>query len=148
VGARGKVGGGGAAGVVRAAPGGGEAAGVVRGAGGGGAADMADPARAAATLGRVAVVAVGAYNVGRISAAFDPAWNAPPGAPGAWVGNRPGARPETRRYVPPIPIAAGEEIMAFHLGSTVVLLLEPGVALQPALAPGQEVRVGQVLGRR
>ena len=31
-------------------------------------------------LGRVAVIAVGAYNVGRISAAFDPAWNAPPGA--------------------------------------------------------------------
>ncbi len=97
-------------------------------------------------LGRVAVVAVGAYNVGRISAAFDPAWNAPAGDAG-WVSNRAGARVEIRRYSPPVPVAAGAEIMAFHLGSTVVLLLEPGVALDPALAPGQEVRVGQVLGR-
>lgn len=37
--------------------------------------------------------------------------------------------------------------MAFHLGSTVVLLFPPGVALEPGLAPGQEVRVGQVVAR-
>ncbi|HEX9109261.1 MAG TPA: phosphatidylserine decarboxylase, partial [Longimicrobiales bacterium] len=96
-----------------------------------------------ASLGRVAVVAVGAYNVGRISAAFDTAWN---GAPGS-VANQPGARVEVRRYQPPVPVAPGDEIMAFHLGSTVVLLLEPGSALDPALAPGQEVQVGQVLAR-
>ncbi len=100
---------------------------------------------AAPALGRVAVVAVGAYNVGRISAAFDPAWNAPAGD--GWVSNRPGARVETRRYASPIPVATGAEIMAFHLGSTVVLLLEPGVALDAALAPGQELRVGQAIGR-
>lgn len=92
-----------------------------------------------AEAGRMAVVAVGAYNVGRISAAFDPSW-------GAWVTNRAGADPETRRYALPIGIAAGDEIMAFHLGSTVVLLTEPG-RLQPVpgLAPGHEVRLGQPL---
>lgn len=102
---------------------------------------------AAPALGRLAVVAIGAYNVGRISAAFDPAWNAPAGEPAGWVGNRPGARVETRRYAPSIPVAPGDEIMAFHLGSTVVLLLEPGVEPNPALAPGQEVRVGEVVAQ-
>ncbi len=104
------------------------------------------PAGAGKALGRVAVVAVGAYNVGRISTAFDPAWNAP-AREGGWVANRRGARVETHRYAPPIPVVPGGEIMAFHLGSTVVLLLEPGVVLDPALAPGRDVQVGQVLGR-
>jgi phosphatidylserine decarboxylase len=99
-----------------------------------------------AGLGRVAVVAVGAFNVGRISAAFDPAWNAPAGR-AAWVTNRRRAVAETHRYQPPVPVALGQEIMAFHLGSTVVLLFPPGVALEAGLAPGQEVRVGQVVAR-
>ncbi|HEX2090945.1 MAG TPA: archaetidylserine decarboxylase [Longimicrobiaceae bacterium] len=98
-------------------------------------------------MGRVAVVAVGAYNVGRISAAFDPAWNAPPGG-SAWVTNRRGAVAETRGYDPPVPVRQGDEIMTFHLGSTVVLLFEPGrVALEPGLAAGTAVRLGTVLGR-
>jgi phosphatidylserine decarboxylase len=98
-------------------------------------------------LGRIAVVAVGAYNVGRISAAFDPEWNAPAGA-GGWVTNRPGARVERRAYAPPAPVRVGEEIMAFHLGSTVVLLFEPGRAtLRSGLAPGTEVRVGEEIAR-
>lgn len=98
-------------------------------------------------LGRIAVVAVGAYNVGRISVAFDEAWNIPPGE-GGWVTNRPGARPHTRHYDPPIPLEVGEEIMAFHLGSTVVLLLEPGVgSLVEGVRPGREVRLGEPLVR-
>jgi phosphatidylserine decarboxylase len=98
-------------------------------------------------LGRVAVVAVGAYNVGRISAAFDPEWNAPPGK-SAWVTNRRGAEAATRDYDPPVRVRQGEEIMTFHLGSTVVLLFEPGrVTLDPALAPGVPVRLGSALGR-
>lgn len=96
-------------------------------------------------LGRAALVAVGAYNVGRISAAFDPEWNAPPGANG-WVTNRRGARPTTRRYDPPVPVRRGEEIMAFHLGSTVVLLFEgERVELVPGLKPGKAVRLGEVI---
>jgi phosphatidylserine decarboxylase len=99
-------------------------------------------------LGRVAVVAVGAYNVGRISAAFDPAWNAPPGK-SAWVTNRRGVEQgETRRYDPPVRVRQGDEIMTFHLGSTVVLLFEPGrVALEPGLRAEMSVRLGEVLGR-
>lgn len=98
-------------------------------------------------LGRVAVVAVGAYNVGRISARFDPEWNASAGASG-WVTNRRGLRAATHRYVPAVPVLRGEEIMAFHLGSTVVLLFEPGaVALRPQLRAGQVVRLGEEIGR-
>jgi phosphatidylserine decarboxylase len=98
-------------------------------------------------LGRTAVVAVGAYNVGRISAAFDPAWNAPPGA-SAWVTNRRGLQSAARAYDPPIPVRQGDEIMTFHLGSTVVLVLERGrVDLLPSVEPGDPVRLGMPIGR-
>jgi phosphatidylserine decarboxylase len=96
-------------------------------------------------IGRVAVVAVGAYNVGRISARFDEAWS---GADGSWITNRRMSPPPERRYDPPIPVGRGEEIMAFHLGSTVVLLVEPGrVRLDRNLAPGMEVKLGDALAR-
>jgi len=95
-------------------------------------------------LGRLAVVAVGAYNVGRISTAFDPEWSGLRGE--HWVTNRPGgAAAESRRYAPPLRIAQGAEIMAFHLGSTVVLLTERRVAFGEGIEPEQEVRLGQVL---
>lgn len=89
--------------------------------------------------GGVALVAVGAYNVGRISAAFDPEWRGT---------NRPRAVTETHRYDPPVRLERGAEIMAFHLGSTVVLLLEPSCApLREGLAPGTEIRLGEPLTR-
>lgn len=91
-------------------------------------------------LGRTAVVAIGAYNVGRISTAFDEAWV---GA-NVSVANRRGAAAHTRTYDPPVPIQQGEELMAFHLGSTVVLLCEPGARFA-APSPGAEVRLGAVL---
>jgi phosphatidylserine decarboxylase len=98
-------------------------------------------------LGRTAVVAVGAYNVGRISAAFDPAWNAPPGR-SEWVTNRRGLQSAARAYDPPIPVRQGDEIMTFHLGSTVVLVFEPGrVDLLPSVRPGDPVRLGMPIGR-
>ena len=98
-------------------------------------------------LGRVAVVAVGAYNVGRISAAFDREWNAPPGSD-AWVTNRKGVLAETKVYDPPVPVRQGDHIMTFHLGSTVVLVFEPGrVELSPALGPDAPVRLGMEIGR-
>jgi phosphatidylserine decarboxylase len=96
-------------------------------------------------LGRVALVAVGAYNVGRISAAFDPEWNAPPGR-SAWVTNRPGLSAVTKVYDPAVPVAQGDEVMTFHLGSTIVLLFEPGrVELAPGIRPGEKVRLGQAV---
>ncbi|MEX2531137.1 MAG: archaetidylserine decarboxylase [Gemmatimonadota bacterium] len=99
------------------------------------------------TSGEVCLVAVGAFNVGRISAAFDPGWN---GGEGKGVTNREGVRePEERRYRPPLPIERGEELMAFHLGSTVVLLFGPetleGRAFGPGVAGGSEIRVGAPL---
>ncbi|HEX8905973.1 MAG TPA: archaetidylserine decarboxylase [Longimicrobiaceae bacterium] len=98
-------------------------------------------------LGRVAVVAVGAYNVGRISAAFDREWNAPPGSD-AWVTNRRSVKAETKTYNPPVEVRQGDHIMTFHLGSTVVLVFEPGrVELAPQLAPGTAVRLGMEIGR-
>lgn len=96
----------------------------------------------AAPVGRVAVVAVGAYNVGRISTAFDDDW----AGRGRTVANRRGAALETRTYDPPRRVTQGEEIMAFHLGSTVVLLMQEGVRPEP-LRAGMEVRLGDVLLR-
>jgi phosphatidylserine decarboxylase len=85
--------------------------------------------------GRVAVVLVGAANVGRISLAF-----------AELVTNR-GSR--GGRFEPPRPIAVsrGDELGTFNLGSTVVLLLADG-SLGPAAAAGDQVRVGQPLWRR
>ena len=98
--------------------------------------------------GRVPVVAVGAYNVGRIGASFERL--RPESAQGArsWQTNVRGAAGETRRYDPPIRVNAGDEIMAFHLGSTVVLLFEAGRAsLLPALETGSEIRAGEPIAR-
>lgn len=93
-------------------------------------------------IGRVAVVAVGATNVGRISTDFDPEWNEPTGG----VTNRRGRLAATRAYDPPIGIAAGDPLMAFHLGSSVVVLFEPGrVTVDPRVQPGEEIRVGAPL---
>lgn len=94
-------------------------------------------------LGLVAVVAVGAFNVGRISAVFDADWRVP-----GWASNRPGARGADRSYDPARAFAKGEELMAFHLGSTVILLFEPGIRLRSDLVPGDEVRLGAELAHR
>lgn len=91
--------------------------------------------------GTVAVVAVGAYNVGRISAAFEPRWSGSGRDP--WVTNLDPTAPRRRCYDPPTPISIGDELMAFHLGSTVVLLFEPGLGLRSQLSPGTEVKVGE-----
>jgi phosphatidylserine decarboxylase len=90
--------------------------------------------------GGLAVVAIGAYNVGGISTAFDPSWLAPDGRS---VTNRGAAKPERRVYEPPRRVARGDEIMAFHLGSTIVLLFESGIALHEALPAGGEIRLGE-----
>ena len=97
-------------------------------------------------IGRTAVVAVGAYNVGRISASFDPAWSGARGE--GWVTNRRGgAAAESRRYDPPLRTPQGAEIMAFHLGSTVVLVTERRVRFEGGMTPGLEVRMGDVIAR-
>lgn len=95
----------------------------------------------------LAVVAVGAYNVGCISADFDPNWDS--GAlPG--VTNRSQSLDSLARfYDPPLVLEAGDALMAFHLGSTVILLVSPRdgslLTLHPALREGSEVRLGNPL---
>jgi len=92
-------------------------------------------------VGSIAVVAVGAFNVGRITAAFDR------GTP-ALVTNRRGARRCSREYSPPPNVSQGDELMTFNLGSTVVVLLPPGpLQLEQGLSEGDEVVLGQVLAR-
>jgi phosphatidylserine decarboxylase len=90
----------------------------------------------ATPAGRVVVVKVGALNVGRIRASYDDVvTNVQRGA----------AR---RRYERPVPVKKGEELGVFELGSTVILLFEPGrVRLEPSLAVGQKVRMGQPIAR-
>ena len=89
-------------------------------------------------LGACAVVSVGATVVGRVRAAWDP--EVPPT-------NLRGAVAARRDYASPIPVEKGAELGAFEMGSTVILLFEPGrVALSPAVAPGARLRVGEPIG--
>ncbi len=89
-------------------------------------------------LGRCAIVAVGATVVGRVRASYDP--SIPPT-------NRAGAEPCSHDYARPLEVEKGQELGAFEMGSTVILVFEKGrVALSPALAPGAAVRVGMAIG--
>lgn len=91
-------------------------------------------------LGACAVVAVGATIVGRIRAFYDPTIP---------VSNLPRARPVARDYPAPVPVAKGQELGAFEMGSTVILLLERGrAALREGLVEGARVRVGEAIGGR
>ena len=86
--------------------------------------------------GPVAVVLVGAANVGRITLSFtDLVTNR--GGPPARVA------PDT-----PIPVARGDELGVFNLGSTVVLLVADGTLVPAGVAPGALVRMGEALWRR
>ncbi len=89
-------------------------------------------------LGACAVVAVGATVVGRVRAYY---------APTVPVTNLPRARVAARTYETPIPVEKGQELGAFEMGSTVIVLFEPGrVALDARLAPGVRLRVGEAIG--
>ncbi len=90
------------------------------------------------SLGTCAVTAVGATVVGRVRASYDPA---------VPLTNARGGRPQSRDYPEPIPVRKGQELGAFEMGSTVVLLFEKGrVALSARLVPGARVRVGEPVG--
>jgi len=89
--------------------------------------------------GRVAVVKVGATLVGRISVVYDPE-----------LRTNARSRPEVvrRRYEEPRAVERGDELGAFELGSTVVLVAEPGVLRLDRLATGDAVRMGGRIGTR
>lgn len=88
-------------------------------------------------LGRAAVVKVGATCVGRIRASYDEV-----------LTNR-GAPTRRVRYERPIAAAKGDELGVFEMGSTVILLFEPGrVRWDPSLSEGATVRMGQAIGAK
>jgi phosphatidylserine decarboxylase len=80
-------------------------------------------------LGRVTVVMVGAVIVGRITVTVL-------GGPDVSAGVFP--------LDPPVAVKKGDEIGIFHLGSTAVLLLEPGLAVARGTGP---IRMGESLLR-
>jgi phosphatidylserine decarboxylase len=80
-------------------------------------------------LGRVTAVMVGAVIVGRITVTGVPEPDVPSG---------------THVMNPPLRARKGDEIGIFHLGSTVVLLLEPGLSV---VRPTGPVRFGESLLR-
>ena len=87
-------------------------------------------------LGPVALVLVGAANVGRITLRS------------ATLVTNSGAAAGRAQPSAPLPVRRGEELGAFNLGSTVVLLVADP-ALSPAdVRPGAQVRVGEALWRR
>jgi phosphatidylserine decarboxylase len=84
--------------------------------------------------GSVAVVLVGAANVGRISLAFS-----------ELVTNS-GAAAARLTPPQPLPVRRGDELGAFNLGSTVVLLVaDPALRPAAGVRPGALVRVGEPL---
>jgi phosphatidylserine decarboxylase len=86
--------------------------------------------------GVVAVVMIGATNVGKISVVYD-----------SFISNVARAKQASRTYDPPVPIAAGDRLGTFHMGSSVVVLIEPGrIDLERVrLEPGKKVRYGAAI---
>jgi len=88
-------------------------------------------------IGQFALVMVGALNVGSMAT--------------VWAGD---ITPAARRVVTRIPCPAvtldkGAELGRFNMGSTVILLFEPGRARwHPLLRAGSVVQLGQAIGRK
>jgi phosphatidylserine decarboxylase len=91
-------------------------------------------------VGRVAVVKVAATGVGHITVSYDPEVHTHRRGSSGWTG-------WAQRFAEPRAVQRGDELGAFHLGSTVILLFEPG-RVELDVKPGNQVRVGQRVGRR
>jgi phosphatidylserine decarboxylase len=86
-------------------------------------------------LGSMALIMVAATGVGHITVSYEAALATPAGGPDRGAVT----------YDQPRPLGKGEELGMFHLGSTVILLFEPG-RVRIDLPQGTAVRLGQVLG--
>lgn len=86
--------------------------------------------------GRVSVVKVGATLVGRISVAYDDSLRT----------NEKGGQRRSVQYDPPHVVQKGAELGAFELGSTVIVIAEPGRVKLEGLNVGDVVRMGQRIG--
>jgi len=85
---------------------------------------------------RLALVMVGAHCVGRIKLFFH-----------QLTTNRRGAGPMRLNFDPPLSVGKGDELAAFEMGSTVVLIFSPGSLKLRQFSPGELVRVGQTIGK-
>jgi phosphatidylserine decarboxylase len=86
-------------------------------------------------FGRAVVVKVGATCVGRIRAAYDDRLT------------HAGQSAGLRTYIPPRPVEKGAELGRFEMGSTVILLFEPGrVVWDDRLVAEAVVRMGERIG--
>jgi phosphatidylserine decarboxylase len=88
------------------------------------------------SAGECALVKVGATVVGRIRVRYD-----------GQISNRPDATTRHAILNPAFPIRRGEELGQFELGSTVVLLFQPGQVEWGNTRVGQPIRLGEALGR-
>ena len=86
------------------------------------------------SLGQVAMVMVGATNVGKIRVTFDEVRNQ--------VFHK---GPFVRRYRPEIALKRGDEMGCFELGSTVILLFEKD-RVELTVQEGSHVRMGESIG--
>ena len=87
-------------------------------------------------LGPVAVIKVGATCVGRIRLSFH-----------GLESNQAFRRRQEVRLVEPVELEPAEEMAAFHLGSTVIVLVgRPGFVFDPELVEGQPLQLGRRLG--
>ncbi|MBL8693529.1 MAG: phosphatidylserine decarboxylase [Planctomycetes bacterium] len=84
--------------------------------------------------GTIAIVKVGALNVGSIRVEFDSA-----------IG--PSSRRKYRVYATSQKFTKGEELARFEMGSTVILLLPRAFAIEMDLALGKRIRVGEAVAR-
>jgi phosphatidylserine decarboxylase len=82
--------------------------------------------------GVLAVVMVGAFGVGRMTLAFDD-----------FVSND-GADAFDARPAAPLPVARGDDLGVFHLGSTVILVAPKG-SMDWRISQGDPVRMGQCI---
>lgn len=86
--------------------------------------------------GEVALIMVAANGVGNITVSYEPALTTLAGGP-----DRGACSYEQKK-----PLEKGEELGMFHLGSTVILLFQPG-RVNIEVPTGTKVRVGQRIGR-
>ncbi len=89
--------------------------------------------RLACDGGELACVMVGAFGVGRMRMVAAP------------LVTNTGTPMEDREFAEPVAVARGAELGRFEMGSTVVLLLEPG-RVSWSVTAGQELRLGQKIG--
>jgi phosphatidylserine decarboxylase len=88
-------------------------------------------------LGRMAAVMIGATNVGKITVTYD-----------SFISNESGAKAKAiRDYASALPIVAGDRLGTFHMGSSVVVLVEPGRidVARVRLQAGKKVQYGAAI---